>query len=177
MSFSSDLDKSKSCRRSLLKKAAGGIAISAAGTTLPKQWTKPVVDSITLPAHAQTSGTTAAPSPAPISCSAAFITSIQNSPFPPPNFLPVSVSGQLLSGASGVTVSITATTTPTSTTLTGMAMTNATGAFGPVRLDFVDTCLLGNLGGPIAVNLTVSAPGVTGSCITTFSKGVSPTCP
>jgi hypothetical protein len=42
----------KNSRRSLLKKlAVGGIA----GAALPTQWSRPVVDSVMLPAHAQTS--------------------------------------------------------------------------------------------------------------------------
>ena len=62
----------KNSRRSLLKKlAVGGIA----GAALPTQWSRPVVDSVMLPAHAQTSdssvygggggGPVAGPGPAP----------------------------------------------------------------------------------------------------------------
>jgi len=41
-------------RRSLIKALASGGAVVAAGS-LPRQWSKPVVDSVMLPAHAQTS--------------------------------------------------------------------------------------------------------------------------
>ena len=43
-------------RRKLLKTAAASSGLAVAATALPANWTKPVVDSILLPAHAQTSG-------------------------------------------------------------------------------------------------------------------------
>ncbi len=46
------IDKS---RRGMLKKAAAGAGVAVvAGVTLPKKWTKPVMDSVILPAHAAT---------------------------------------------------------------------------------------------------------------------------
>ena len=68
-SENNSLDKDDS-RRSLLKKlAVGGIA----GAAMPAQWSRPVIDTVILPAHAQTSDTTirggggggGAPGPAP----------------------------------------------------------------------------------------------------------------
>jgi len=44
-------------RRKLLKSLAAGSGAVIAGKSLPESWTKPVVDSVLLPAHAQTSGT------------------------------------------------------------------------------------------------------------------------
>ncbi len=41
-------------RRKLLKSILAGGGVAAAGRALPEQWTKPVVDSVLLPAHAQT---------------------------------------------------------------------------------------------------------------------------
>ena len=41
-------------RRKTLKKLLVGGGVAAVGSTLPTKWTKPVVDSIILPAHAQT---------------------------------------------------------------------------------------------------------------------------
>lgn len=41
-------------RRRLLKAIAGGGGALAAGASLPDKWKKPVIDTITLPAHAQT---------------------------------------------------------------------------------------------------------------------------
>ena len=53
-------DKSIKARRKLLKTliAGGGAAttVGATGLVIPKQWIKPVVDSVMLPAHAQTTG-------------------------------------------------------------------------------------------------------------------------
>lgn len=43
-------------RRKLLKTAAASSGIAVAATALPTNWTKPVVDSILLPVHAQMSG-------------------------------------------------------------------------------------------------------------------------
>lgn len=42
-------------RRKLLKSIAAGSGAVIAGKNLPENWTKPVVDSVMLPAHAQTS--------------------------------------------------------------------------------------------------------------------------
>ena len=45
-------------RRKLLKSIAAGSGAIVAGKSLPDSWSKPVVDSVMLPAHAQTSCTT-----------------------------------------------------------------------------------------------------------------------
>ena len=50
--------KSSESRRKLLKSIAAGRGAIVAGKSLPENWTKPVVDSVLLPAHAQTSGCT-----------------------------------------------------------------------------------------------------------------------
>lgn len=42
-------------RRKLIKSIAAGSGAIVAGKNLPESWTKPVVDSVMLPAHAQTS--------------------------------------------------------------------------------------------------------------------------
>ena len=61
--------KSTDNRRKLLKSIAAGSGAIVAGKTLPESWVRPVVDSIILPAHAQTScvvaGCYASPSSAP----------------------------------------------------------------------------------------------------------------
>ncbi|MGV6826077.1 MAG: hypothetical protein ACWA5Q_03795 [bacterium] len=51
----SDANKSEK-RRKLLKSLAAGSGAVIAGKSLPDQWTRPVVDSVLLPSHAQTSG-------------------------------------------------------------------------------------------------------------------------
>lgn len=59
--------KSNSKRRSLLKSIAAGSGAIVAGKSLPESWSKPVVDAVILPAHAETTDesisdpTTAAP--------------------------------------------------------------------------------------------------------------------
>jgi hypothetical protein len=47
--------KSSDSRRKLLKSIAAGSGAVIAGKSLPENWAKPVVDSVMLPAHAQTS--------------------------------------------------------------------------------------------------------------------------
>ena len=47
--------KSSESRRKLLKSIAAGSGAVVAGKSLPESWTTPVVDSVMLPAHAQTS--------------------------------------------------------------------------------------------------------------------------
>ena len=47
--------KSSESRRKLLKSIAAGSGAIIAGKSLPESWSKPVVDSVMLPAHAQTS--------------------------------------------------------------------------------------------------------------------------
>ena len=47
--------KSSESRRKLLKTIAAGSGAIVAGKSLPESWSRPVVDSVMLPAHAQTS--------------------------------------------------------------------------------------------------------------------------
>ena len=47
--------KSSDSRRKLLKSIAAGTGAVVAGKNLPESWSRPVVDSVMLPAHAQTS--------------------------------------------------------------------------------------------------------------------------
>ena len=47
--------KSSESRRNLLKSIAAGSGVIVAGKSLPESWSRPVVDSVMLPAHAQTS--------------------------------------------------------------------------------------------------------------------------
>ena len=64
-----EMDDKSGGRRNLLKKVGVSSGALAAGSVLPKTWVKPVLASVALPAHAQTSepggspvgGTTAAP--------------------------------------------------------------------------------------------------------------------
>jgi hypothetical protein len=48
-------EMSDQSRRKLLKSIAAGSGAIVAGKNLPEKWTRPVVDSVMLPAHAQTS--------------------------------------------------------------------------------------------------------------------------
>lgn len=43
-------------RRKLLRTLAAGSGVVLTGTSLPDKWSRPVVDSVVLPAHAQTTG-------------------------------------------------------------------------------------------------------------------------
>ena len=71
--------KSSESRRKLLKSIAAGSGAIVAGKSLPDKWTAPVVDTVMLPAHAQTSPaptTTAAPTTTVEPCGTLTITSI-----------------------------------------------------------------------------------------------------
>ena len=57
--------KSSEKRRKLLKSIAAGSGAIVAGKSLPDSWSKPVVDSVILPAHAQTSPAAPPAPPAP----------------------------------------------------------------------------------------------------------------
>jgi|GEM_PF-1175315 len=57
--------KSGESRRKLLKSIAAGSGAIVAGKSLPESWSRPVVDSVMLPAHAQTS-------PPPSACTTEF---------------------------------------------------------------------------------------------------------
>ena len=50
-------NKSSESRRKLLKSIAAGSGVIVAGKSLPESWSRPVVDSIMLPVHGQTSPT------------------------------------------------------------------------------------------------------------------------
>ena len=55
--------KSNESPRKLLKSIAAGSGAIVAGKSLPEKWSRPVVDSVLLPAHAQTSPTPPADTP------------------------------------------------------------------------------------------------------------------
>jgi hypothetical protein len=57
--------KSQESRRKLLKSIAAGSGAIVAGKSLPENWKRPVVDSVMLPAHAQTSPPTSPPPTSP----------------------------------------------------------------------------------------------------------------
>ena len=54
---------SKDSRRKLLKSIAAGSGAVVAGKSLPESWSKPVIDSIVLPAHAATTDDTGSGGP------------------------------------------------------------------------------------------------------------------
>ena len=47
--------KKEAARRRILKKMAVGGGIVTASQVMPERWTKPVIDSVILPAHARSS--------------------------------------------------------------------------------------------------------------------------
>lgn len=49
-------NNSSESRRKILKSIAAGSGVIVAGKSLPESWSRPVVDSVILPTHAQTSG-------------------------------------------------------------------------------------------------------------------------
>ena len=61
--------KSNESRRKLLKSIAAGSGAIVAGKSLPESWSRPVVDSVMLPVHAQTSPPPPPPPQLTYSCS------------------------------------------------------------------------------------------------------------
>ena len=61
--------KSNESRRKLLKSVAAGSGAIVASKSLPESWSRPVVDSVMLPAHAQTSPSSPPSPPSPLGCS------------------------------------------------------------------------------------------------------------
>jgi len=58
-------NKSNKSRRKLLKSLSAGGGALVVGKSLPESWSRPVVDSVMLSAHAQTSPGTPTPTPTP----------------------------------------------------------------------------------------------------------------
>lgn len=52
------ITRNKQSRRKILKSMAAGSGAVIAGKSVPEQWAKPMIDSVLLPVHAQTSGPT-----------------------------------------------------------------------------------------------------------------------
>lgn len=82
-------------RRSALKKMLVGTGVAAGAAALPSKWTKPIVDKVLVPAHAQTSTTTTVPpQPEPeytIDCTIGASCGQSEGP-PPNNGFPVTVT-------------------------------------------------------------------------------------
>ena len=72
--------KSSDSRRKLLKSIAAGSGAIVAGKSLPESWSKPVVDSVMLPAHAQTSPAEPAPPTGPLAVASVTITETNDGP-------------------------------------------------------------------------------------------------
>lgn len=62
-------------RRKLLKSIAAGSGAVVAGKSLPESWSKPIVDSVMLPAHAATTDDGTAPTECPV-CSGVYCADI-----------------------------------------------------------------------------------------------------
>lgn len=69
-------------RRKLIKAIAGAAGGAATASAVPSSWTKPIVNAVMLPAHAQTTGPTTTPPPA--------------GPTPPPQTTPPPTVGCLI---------------------------------------------------------------------------------
>jgi len=101
-------------RRSALKKLLIAAGVLTGYQVLPKQWTRPIIEQVVLPAHAQTSGVSLTDP-----CeSVTLVSGNQSSPT-----VIIKVQGYIIPAIAGVTINISATvsggtggTTPTSTT-------------------------------------------------------------
>ena len=64
-----EIKRNKQSRRKLLKSMAVGSGAVVAGKSVPEEWMKPIVDSVILPAHAETTGGEPPAEEPPASCS------------------------------------------------------------------------------------------------------------
>jgi hypothetical protein len=136
-------------RRNMLGKLALGGALGATAT-----WQKPVVESIVLPAHAQTSV---------LSLTDPCILTIE--PQGPTTYL-VLVGGQIIGiGNAGITVNIEVVRG--GQTDNDTAVSNASGAYGPVQFGPYDVCT--NPADPIATVTSASFPG-SSTCTASHGK-------
>lgn len=160
-------------RRRLLKILAGGSGAAVGMKTLPPQWLDPVVSSIVLPAHAQTSSLLFDP------CS---IDNISENVEPTFNIV-VTISGAVGGGDNlgGIQIDIegvlTESGTPApSTAQNATVFTAADGTYGPVDLTFQEPCV--DMSGPAirdGVQVTITSPdprleGQDTICTGTFTK-------
>jgi len=168
-----DNNISKKRRETLAGLAVGG-GIASSG-----KWVAPVVNSVVVPANANTS-----PPPYEITCNLeTYIPEQCCGPFDDPS-LPINEIAMLVSGqvtgpgsVSGVNVNIAISDSVVS--INGVAVTNGSGAFGPVRLDSFNACMNGFSGGATSMGTltaTVVVPSLPGdpesTCMVSFTKEV-----
>ena len=96
--------KSSVSRRKLLKSIAAGSGAIVAGKSLPESWSRPVVGSVMLPAHAQTSTPTTEPTPPapPAGLTGIFLTT-ETINAPPAGDLAVAVCSDIVNNVASVT--------------------------------------------------------------------------
>ena len=170
----------KPSRRRLLKVLAGGGAAAAGLKTLPPQWTQPALESVMLPAHAQTSPQLQ------IDCSIDDIDEDGGGV----GTLTVTVSGSVSGGGDlgGIQIDIegvlteSGTADPT-TEENESTTTAADGSYGPVDLTFDGPCLTNGNMFPFllrdGVRVTVTSPdsrleGESSTCTAGFTKCPDP---
>lgn len=174
--------RDKPARRRLLKVLASGSGAVVGMKTLPAHWTQPVLDTVALPAHAQTS-----PEGLSLTCS---IDNIQSdNGFPATPTLVVTVSGAVVGNGdpSGIQIDIegvlTESGTPAPETVENEnVLTAADGTYGPVDLTFDEPCLVEideelEIALRDGVQVTTTSPdprldGETAICTEVFTKCV-----
>ena len=100
-----DTQVQQASRRRLMKTLAAGGVMTTAAIQLPKQWAKPLVDIVLLPAHAQTSPPAPPPPPGPFELTATDVQSVVPAACSGGTFPPFDITGVFgLTGCSAATI-------------------------------------------------------------------------
>jgi len=151
-------------RRSALKKILVGAGVLAGYQVLPKQWTKPIIEQVVLPAHAQTSGLSIHDP-----CQSSLVSGNQGS-----TTVIINVKGYVTPAAANVPITIVATPTGgTGGSITVHTTTDANGEYsininvaGGPGITFV-SILTTATGASDSGRCSVDVPNVSGSSTTT----------
>jgi len=150
-------------RRTALKKLLIGAGVLAGYQVLPKQWTKPLVEQVVLPAHAQTSGFSLTDP-----CESVTLVSGNQDSID----VIINVEGYITPATANVTINIAATVTGgTGETTTNSTTTDGNGKYslemvvhgGPgITSVFVEITAIGATG---SAQCSVSIPDVSSGCV------------
>ena len=174
-------NRSSSNRRAALKKLLASGAVVTASQSVPEKWAKPVVDSVLLPAHAQTSETPEMGTilgrwilgdDAPGGADTGMTSSTTNSDagFLYDDGTQSDISARLSPPASGVPISLDISVSGTTFTGFDTAPSDSVPSTGAGTANFLDNTSVangdfGDTPGTGSITLTFSAPGYASSII------------
>jgi len=156
-------------RRSALKKLAIGAGVLTGYQVLPKHWTKPLIEQVVLPVHAQASGLSLTDPCETITLesgnqdSTTVIINVQGSVSPPTANVAISIVATVTGGTGESTTANTVTNSNGQYTLTGMVVKGGPG----ITSVNVEITAAGATG---TVNCSVAVPDVSGGNSTKSTK-------